>query len=174
MMLGPSCAPPFAVQQPFPPFALPPGAPQGPSGPPPGLPPHRPAMPTNAALAQQSAPAPTPAAPPRPTVRLQAPDPPRPAEPTPAPLRLPPPEQLGVRVEAGNGIDWNDLHASLLRLNAVGLHFQRPAPGVYHVRLQLPTAQPERTFHVEAEADTEAEAVRLALERAEQWAARNR
>jgi hypothetical protein len=87
---------------------------------------------------------------------------------------LPSPEQLGVSAGAVQRVDWNALHESLQRLGAVGLHVDRFPSGAYRVSLQLPTGQPERTHHIEAEAATEAEAARLALERGEQWAVRNR
>jgi hypothetical protein len=125
----------------------------------------------------------------RPKIRMQAPEtllpdaaphmPPQPQTPAPQPTRLtlPSPEQLGV---SGTGpapvtspatalrVDWNDLRARLERLGALGLHLDKLAIG-YRVAFLLPTNQPDRAHHIEATADTEAAAIRLALQRAEAW-----
>ncbi len=122
-------------------------------------------------------PPPTTALPPPPPQAAQAPRPqvargkiddPAPA-PTPAwksapRLSLPEPEQLGVTAAgASAGVDWNATHARLRRLGAVGWQLGRLPQGAYRFTFVLPTADANRTRHVEATGASEAEAVRLAL-----------
>jgi hypothetical protein len=134
-------------------------------------------MPVNAAMASASAD-------PKPKIRLQS------AEPTPpvqsARLVMPSPEALGLArgPQAGAAapvdvspaaappaaVDWNDAHARLRRLGALGFHLDRLPEGGCRVSFHLPTNQPQRTRVVESVGRTEAEAVHLALQQAEQWA----
>ncbi|HKI34222.1 MAG TPA: hypothetical protein VKA46_20385 [Gemmataceae bacterium] len=108
---------------------------------------------------------------PPPKVRFQRPDDPpgseRRPEPTPATLTLPPPEELGIGGKtAAADIDWNAVHRRLNELGSQSLQLQRTSDG-YRCVCVLPTADPGRTRPIEAQAPTEAEAVRLALARAE-------
>ena len=134
------------------------------------------AMPVNAAMAAASAE-------PKPKVRLQSADPTPPVQV--ARLVLPSPEELGLSsarpagqatappdAPAQSAVDWNDAHARLRRLNAVGFHLDRLSEGGCRVTFQLPTQQPQRTHVVESIGRTDAEAVHLALQQAEQWASR--
>ncbi|MCC6419981.1 MAG: hypothetical protein IT429_17230 [Gemmataceae bacterium] len=88
-------------------------------------------------------------------------------------LTLPPPEQLGIAaappVAAGAppaSVDWNTTHAQLRTLGAVGIQLARLPAGEYRFGFLLPTDRADVTRHVEAVGATEAEAVRLALDRA--------
>lgn len=141
---------------------------------------YRPAAPPAAPRVQSlpKAPASTQAAAlaPRPVVRAQSPDepdvPPRPLPPEPrlAPVTLPAPEQLGIGVEpAAEDVDWNTVHRRLRELGSLSSQLQRTGDGYRFVCL-LPTTQSDRAQRIEAAATTEAEAVRLALARAELWA----
>jgi hypothetical protein len=94
---------------------------------------------------------------------------------------MPSPEQLGV--PAGRlpilsareeKADWNAAVEKANRLGATGLHLARLPQGGCQVTLLLPSGQADRVQHIEATAATEADAVRLALERAEQWGASRR
>lgn len=107
-------------------------------------------------------------------VRGQRPeDPPaseRRPEPKPVALTLPPPEQLGIGAKAPAAeIDMNVVHRRLRELGSQSYQLQRTPEG-YRFTCLLPTAHPDRTQRIEAQGATEAEAVRLALARAEQWA----
>lgn len=85
-------------------------------------------------------------------------------------LALPPPEQLGIgSASAPAEIDWNAVHRRLHQLGSTSYQSQRTADG-YRFTCLLPTANPDRTQRIEAQAAGEAEAIRLALDRAEQWA----
>ncbi|MBI3409966.1 MAG: hypothetical protein HY040_16625 [Planctomycetes bacterium] len=126
-------------------------------------------MPVNGAMAAGN---PTRVAPPK--IRMQAPEPTS----TSARLVLPSPEELGVAVQvpaqipphaARPSLDWNRAHTRLQELGAVGFHLDRLPQGSCRVTFLLPTSQPQRTHHVEAEAANEADAVRNALEQAETW-----
>jgi hypothetical protein len=64
-------------------------------------------------------------------------------------------------------VDWNVTVTRLRALEAVGFHLDRLPEGGYRFTCWVPAAQAGRTSRVEAMAATEAEAVRLALERAE-------
>jgi hypothetical protein len=86
---------------------------------------------------------------------------------------MPSPEQLGViraKSAAGDGIDWTTARRRLDRLGATCFHLEKRSQGGYRFTCLLPTTRPGRTHHVEAVAATEAEAVRLTLEKSEEWA----
>lgn len=109
--------------------------------------------------------------------RAQSPDEPLskeiPVPPRPTPIAMPSPEQLGVapaQADAG-GFDWSGAHRRLDLLGAVACQRERLAQGGYRFTCVLPTTQADRTHRVEAVAASEEEAVRLALQRAEAWAA---
>lgn len=109
-------------------------------------------------------------APPRPVFRGQAPDEPTPR---PAPLSIPSPEELGVSPArpAGGAADLAAARRRFKELGAVCFQIEDLPQGGCRIVCLLPTAQPERHHRIEAEAPTEAEAVRLALARADQWVA---
>jgi hypothetical protein len=127
-------------------------------------------VPWNGSLAQQQ-PARS-----RPIIRAQREDDPArtPVASRVAPIVLPTPEQLGVGLSKESqrkAIDWANVHDRLERLGASCFHQQKVPEGGYRITCLLPTAQSERTHRIEAQAATEAEAVRAVLARAEQWAA---
>jgi hypothetical protein len=108
-----------------------------------------------------------------------------PEEPPPLPLPRPPdrpretvtlptPEQLGLTPARSPAGEAAGLDRRLQNLNAVGFRMTKVAGDRWLVVCELPTAQPDRTHRVEAEAATQAEAVRAVLDRAEQWAAAGR
>ncbi len=111
--------------------------------------------------------------PPQPTIRLQAPEPPPPAL-----LKLPSPEELGVANgpapatpgTAAGSIDWNSARQRLQRLGALSFRVDQVGPAGYRVTFLLPSRQPNSMHCIEAAATTEATALGLALQRAEQWA----
>jgi len=87
------------------------------------------------------------------------------------PVTLPTPEQLGVqkpRVKDGSA-DWADARRRLEMLGAVAFQVVKLSEGGCRFTCLLPTDQPNCTHRVEADAATEAEAVRLGLDRAENW-----
>lgn len=129
-------------------------------------------MPTNAMPVNGAMAAATPTRASQPKIRMQAPEPTT----TSARLVLPSLEELGVAVQAQvpvqasrPALDWNRAHTRLQDLGAVGFHLDRLPNGGCRVTFLLPTSQPQRTHHVEAEAASEADAVRNALEQAETW-----
>jgi hypothetical protein len=71
-----------------------------------------------------------------------------------------------VKLAALEHLDWNALRDELSRLGAIGFHLDKLADGTYRVGFLLPTGHPERALRIEAVAATEAEAIRLALDRA--------
>ena len=121
-----------------------------------------------------SNPPPRPAQAPPPKVRAQSPEEPKPAARS-TPLVMPTPEQLGIGSSARPApaaADWSAARRRLELLGASCFQLEKRPAGGYRFVCLLPTAQPGRSHRIEAEADTEAEAVRVALERAEQWARR--
>jgi hypothetical protein len=110
-----------------------------------------------------------PALAPRPAVaRAKAPD-----EPTPPPtlLTMPTPAQLGIattRVVQAEA-DWGATRLRLKELGAVGFQVDQLAGGGCRFICWLPRAQAGATERIETLAGSEAEAVRLGLERAGQW-----
>jgi hypothetical protein len=111
---------------------------------------------------------------PPPKVRFQRPDDPpaseRRPESKPATLTLPSPEELGISGKpAAAEIDWNAVHRRLNELGSQSLQVQRTNEG-YRCVCVLPAATAGRSQPIEAQGPTEAEAVRLTLARAEEWA----
>jgi hypothetical protein len=87
-------------------------------------------------------------------------------------LQLPAPEQLGLDRPAtptASRLDWAAVHQRLDRLGATCFHLEKLAHGA-RVTCLLPTAKADCSHRVEAVADSEAEAVALAVNQAEQWA----
>jgi hypothetical protein len=110
-------------------------------------------------------------APPRPLVRAKGEDAP-PVVPPPARLAIPSPHQLGITSASTSAaaVDWNSARRRLDRLGAVYFHVEKLNAGGYRFTCLLPTSQRGHTHRVETVAATEAEAVHLALARAEEWA----
>jgi hypothetical protein len=110
---------------------------------------------------------------PRPIVRgVSADQPPAPRAEKPAPLpALPPPEELGIGSPrpSGGEVDWNVVHRKLHDLGALSSQLQKMPEGGYRFTCLLPTRQPDRAQRIEAQGNSEGEAVRLALAKAEQW-----
>jgi hypothetical protein len=113
------------------------------------------------------------AAPPK--VRFQKPDDPpaseRRPEMAPVALTLPPPEQLGIGSPAAApaDLDLNALHTRLDELGAESTEWRKTPEG-YRFVCKLTSADRSRTQRIEADGVTRAEAARLLLARAEQWA----
>jgi hypothetical protein len=87
---------------------------------------------------------------------------------------MPSPEQLGVARPAPAecaDTDWAAVHRRLERLGAVCFRLDQLPQGSHRASCLLPTDRPGHTHHIEAEAATAAEAVQLAVARAEAWAA---
>jgi hypothetical protein len=106
-------------------------------------------------------------------VRGQRPDDPPASERRPEPrpsLALPAPEQLGIRTAvAPPETDWNAVHRRLHELGSTAFQSRQTADG-FVISFLLPTAEAGRNQRIEAQAATEAEAIRLALSRADDWA----
>jgi hypothetical protein len=86
---------------------------------------------------------------------------------------MPTPQELGVadvKQRENPNIDWTAVHNQLDRLGATCFHLERAPEGGCRITCLLPTNQPGRTHRIEAEASSEADAVRLALARAKEWA----
>jgi hypothetical protein len=102
--------------------------------------------------------------------------PPAVADARPAPLSLPSPEQLGVaraRADQPPPIDWNDIQRRLDRLGVVSLQEQKLLDGSDRVTCLLPVRPGGASHRVEAEGDSLAQAVGLALGRVEKWVKEN-
>jgi hypothetical protein len=88
-------------------------------------------------------------------------------------LQLPSPEQLGLNRPAASAapaaVDWATVHQRLDRLGATCFHMEKLTRGA-RVTCVLPTAKADYSHRIEAVADSEAEAVALAVTQAEQWA----
>jgi hypothetical protein len=120
------------------------------------------------------APAPAVAAAPRsnPGLIARGAEPEEPAERPRELVTLPSPEELGVGAPRSGeaAIDWAAAHRRLEALGAVCFQMHQLPRGGWGVTCLLPTGRPDSTHRVEAQADSKAEAVRLALEQAEGWA----
>lgn len=95
----------------------------------------------------------------------------------PTPVVIPSPEQLGVAappvVPRDPNLDWVGIRKQLRDLGAVRFQLEQTTDGGTRFICELATAEFGRTQGIEAQARTEAEAVRLVLARAEQWKRRN-
>jgi hypothetical protein len=117
-----------------------------------------------------------PATTPRPIVRLQAPEELLPPA-RPAAVVLPPPEALGVKSAQTPAavldlpVDWNVTHDRLNRLGAIRLVLAKLEGGSCRFAFELPTTEPGRMHHIEAEAASEGAAVCRALDLADHWVA---
>jgi hypothetical protein len=123
-------------------------------------------------LARPPAPSVAAAQPQRPIIRAQMGEEPRStARSSSTPVTLPTPEQLGLSAPAAKDgkADWTAAHRRLDRLGAVSFQVQKLPEGNCRFVCLLPTDQPNYNHRVEVEAATEAEAVRLGLDRAESW-----
>ena len=85
-------------------------------------------------------------------------------------LSMPSPDQLGVASVCAGSADWAGAHRRLSELGALCVHGEK-VEGGYRFTCLLPTAESQRSHRIEALAASEGEAVRLALDRCEQWAA---
>jgi hypothetical protein len=112
--------------------------------------------------------------PPRRIVRAKVDEEPLPA---PAPRRqamvnMPAPEELGVAFANSAvpaKIDWAVVHQQLDRLGASCFHLERTPDGGCRITCLLATGQSGRNHRIEAEAASEADAVRVTLAKAEEW-----
>ena len=87
---------------------------------------------------------------------------------------LPSPESLGVRVSASPApatvqVDWKQIQSRMERLGVLRYQKNALSQGVA-VSMLLPTSDPAIGQPVEAQAETEAAAILLALDAAEAWA----
>jgi hypothetical protein len=88
-------------------------------------------------------------------------------------LHIPSPEELGVAAvgpAARPNIDWTAVHERLDRLGATCFHKETLAEGGCRITCLLPTGEANRHHRIEAQADSEAEAIRLTLAKADEWA----
>jgi hypothetical protein len=109
-----------------------------------------------------------------PVIRGQAADEPTPPA-LPALVTIPGPEQLGVKtIRPGDGspADWSAARQRLRELGASCFQVQDLHGGGCRFICLLPTEKASYTHRVEVEAESEAEAVRKGLERAEQLASK--
>ena len=91
------------------------------------------------------------------------------------PLTLPSPESLGLAPKSAPAkVDWNATLERLDRLGRIGHQVVQLDDGRCRVLLVMRTRQADQVQRIEATAATEAEAVGLALARAEQWVATGR
>lgn len=112
---------------------------------------------------------------PQPRFRAQGPDE-QPASPANRPpdstlvLAMPSPEQLGVAAATGaSNSNWEEFHQRLDRLGAASIHREKLSDGGCRLICLFPITHTERSHRIEAAARSEAEAMRLALEKAEEW-----
>jgi hypothetical protein len=111
--------------------------------------------------------------PPKPLVRAQMDDSPKtaaPHRPVEAKLAMPSPEQLGIRERASEAaVDWTAIRRRFRDAGATCLQIEDRPGGGCRLTCLLPSDQPNRTHRIDAEAPTEGEAARLALDRLEEW-----
>jgi hypothetical protein len=80
---------------------------------------------------------------------------------------------LGISaVRPAADTDWTAALHRLDQLGATSIHRDKLPQGGCRLSCLLPTGQPGRTHRIDAQAASDAEALRLALEKAEEWARR--
>jgi hypothetical protein len=86
---------------------------------------------------------------------------------------MPSPTQLGVAAvrpaSAGAAPDWLAARQQLQELGAVGFQLDRLPTGDWRFGCWLPTTDPAHPRRFEAQAATEAEAIRRTLDEAQRW-----
>jgi len=104
---------------------------------------------------------------PRPTVRGQAPDDVQPAV---TKVAIPTPDQLGVAGvrSAAPSLDWKATRRKLDELGMESLHLERLSKG-YRFTCWLTTEVGAKGQRIEADGDTEAEAIHSVLDKAKRW-----
>jgi hypothetical protein len=137
----------------------------------------RPAQVQAAPAAVDSSPRPAPAA--RQVIRAKGAEEPSPSQ-LPAnvdaatALTIPSPEELGILPAPSaetNRLDWAQVHRDLERLATITYRLDKLPQGGCRFTCLLATSHPGLSHRVEAEAASEAEAVRLALDKAKEWSA---
>ncbi len=94
----------------------------------------------------------------------------------PAKFVLPSPAALGVTTSLNlpaaqkTVVDWNQIQSRMERLRVLRYEKDGSIPGRVSVKILLPTSDPTRGQPVEAQAETEAAAIVMALDAAEAWA----
>lgn len=87
-------------------------------------------------------------------------------------MHLPSPEQLGIALASTGApadTNWTAGYQRFKELGAVCFRIDKVPQG-YRITCLLPTGQPGKEHRIEAEALSETEALRLALNDAERWA----
>jgi|GEM_PF-4876076 len=138
-----------------------------------GLPARALGMPSILAQQQQQ---PQQIVPPRPIIRAQRgedpPAAPRQTAARPTLLSIPSPEELGVAKADNVAVDWTTVHNQLNRMGASCFHLEKLANGGCRITCLLPSGQEGRSRRIEAEAASEAEAIRATLAKADEWVSR--
>jgi hypothetical protein len=87
---------------------------------------------------------------------------------------MPSPQELGVadlKRPENASVDWAAVHNRLDHLGATCFHLERTPEGSSRITCLLPTEQRGRSHRIEAQAATEADAIRLLLAKAQEWTA---
>ncbi len=77
---------------------------------------------------------------------------------------------MGTKPVESPQIDWTAVHNRLDRLGATCLQRQKLSTNGWRITCLLPTNQQRWSHRIDAQAASEAEAVRLLLAKAEEWA----
>ncbi len=88
------------------------------------------------------------------------------------PVSLPAPDKLGITPQAPvdpNAIDWNAMHAYVKSIGALSFGTDRPTEGGFRCSIVMPTAESGRSYRIDGSGATEAEAVRVCLEKTYRW-----
>ena len=125
------------------------------------------------------APQPFPPTPRQPVVRGSMPEEKPSVRPTPimlpAPEKLgilPSPDQLGIKPQAAPtnlGVDWNATHARMKTLGVLSYSMERTPEGGWRFDVMMATAEAGRTYRIDGFATTEADAMRVCLDKTERW-----
>jgi hypothetical protein len=92
----------------------------------------------------------------------------------PSPVSIPAPEQLGVAAPGKREqLEFGAIPTRLRELGAVSCQVEQLPDGSWRFACQLATTEFGRTHGIEARAGTEAEAVRQAVQQAEEWKRRS-
>jgi hypothetical protein len=87
-------------------------------------------------------------------------------------INLPRPEQLDIAPKTPadpNAVEWNAIHTYMKSIGVVSFGMERPAEGGYRFSLVMPTAEAGRTYRIDGGGTTEAEAVRVCLDKTYRW-----
>jgi hypothetical protein len=107
----------------------------------------------------------------RPVIRGGMPEEKKPTRQDP-PVRLPGPDKLGIAPQTPvdpSALDWNAIHTYTKSIGVLESGTEHLPEGGYRFHVVMPTAEAGRSYRIDGSCATEAEAVRVCLDKVYRW-----